>query len=333
NVLSHFSGISNSVAIIIVGVVVTVYSAMGGIRAVTFTDILQSFTFCLALPMVGLMIWSHLYSGSFDLSLALSEPKFDISKVLSFHNPSSLEMIPLFLYFIIPAMYPADFQRVAMGSSISQAKKAWAISACIVLVIKIVISWIPFLIFSVNPNLEKQQLLGFVLDNYAYGWMRILLILGIMAMAMSTADSKMNSSAVLFSNDLCKPFGMDEKYELRAATWFSFVVGAFSIALAITTKDLLDMILFANAFYVPIVFPSLCLMIFGVRIAKAPVLIGMAAGLTFVVIWKYLAISTDPIVFATLVNLVFMLTSHYLLGIGKNLSSLDNGDLLESKKT
>ena len=48
NIVGYFSGISSSVAIVIAGTLVTFYSAFGGIRSVTFTDVLQLLTFCFA---------------------------------------------------------------------------------------------------------------------------------------------------------------------------------------------------------------------------------------------------------------------------------------------
>ena len=57
NLFSYFLHIPNYVAITIAGIVATIYSAFGGIRAVTFTDILQFFSFGIIIPMLGFIIW------------------------------------------------------------------------------------------------------------------------------------------------------------------------------------------------------------------------------------------------------------------------------------
>jgi Na+/proline symporter len=102
-------------------------------------------------------------------------------------------------------MSPAGVQRVLMGSSIHQAKKAFVIAAVLVPLIYLGVAWIPFLIFNVNPNIQPNDLLPYIVDNYTYTGLKGLIIIGVAALAMSTADSCMNSSSVLFSHDLCGP--------------------------------------------------------------------------------------------------------------------------------
>ena len=75
-VISYFSNISPSFLVIICGSVVTAYSCLGGIRAVTFTDIIQFTTFSLAIPIIAIMIWNHLYlDPNFFIMDGFKDPK------------------------------------------------------------------------------------------------------------------------------------------------------------------------------------------------------------------------------------------------------------------
>jgi len=313
NIVGYFSGVRSDVTIIVAGIVVTMYSAMGGIRAVTTTDILQIFTFCFAVPLIGIIIWNQLYFTDFSITTALQSPKFNLQHVLNIGNPEFWQMLPLMFYFTVPTMLPSSFQRISMGSSIAQVKKASIIAAIMFVVIILATAWIPFLIFNVNPGMESSQVLGFIIDNYTYTGLKGLLIIGVLAMAMSTADSNMNISSVLFSHDICSQIKLRVNKELILAKVFSFLLGIGGIMLALTSKDLLSIVLSANSYYMPVVTVPLVFTILGFRSTKLSVLIAMSAGFGTVILWKIFAIETDPIIFGMLANVIFLFGSHYLL--------------------
>ena len=60
SVIAYFWHIPASVTIIGAGMIATIYSAFGGIRAVTFTDVLQFFAFGIILPLLSFVIWNDL---------------------------------------------------------------------------------------------------------------------------------------------------------------------------------------------------------------------------------------------------------------------------------
>ncbi|MDG1436398.1 MAG: ATP-binding protein [Rickettsiaceae bacterium] len=313
NISSYFLGISSTKSIIISAIIVTLYSAFGGIKSVTFTDVIQMGTFGIAVPIIGIMLWNHSYNIGFSFETTALDPKFNLSNVFNVENPKFLQIIPLLLYFCIPGLEPVVCQRILMGSSLKQVKKAFLIAAGLLLAIKLAIAWVPFLIFTINPSLKSSELLGYIIDNYAYTGLKGLLISGIIAMTMSTSDSYINASSILFSNDLCGPLKLGKNKELFLAKAFSLSLGALAIMLALSDRDLLDIILAANSFYIPVVTTPLMMTILGFRSSTKSVLIGMAAGFTTVIIWEYLEIQADGIAFAMFVNLVFLVGSHYLL--------------------
>ena len=58
---------------------------------------------------------------------------------------------------------------------------------------------------------EPYSILNYIIDNYSYSGLKGLIIIGIMAMVMSTADSYISSAAVLFLHDFCEPLGLVKK--------------------------------------------------------------------------------------------------------------------------
>lgn len=315
NLISYFLNVPTTLAIIAAGLVVTIYSAFGGIRSVTFTDLLQFITFGFVIPLVGVLVWNGTYDPNFVWHETFFESKFNISEVLSFDNANLWSIIALFLYFATPSMKPYWFQRVSMGTNIQQVKKAFIISGFVFFFIIVSMAWIPFLIHNTNPDLEPNKILGFIVDTYTYPGLKGLVLVAVAAMAMSTADSNINASSVLCSNDICKPLGIGEGKELLLSRIFALLMGFGAIAFAFSTKDLLSLILLANSFYMPIVTPILFLTILGFRTSTKSILIGMSAGFITAVIWKIsnIKITGGLHIVSLVMNIIFTVGSHYLL--------------------
>ena len=320
NIFAYFLHVPSYIAIIVAGIVATIYSAFGGIRAVTFTDVLQFFAFGIIIPLVGFIIWNQFYYQDFTLVQAASNSKFNISTILNIHNPQLLGLVVMFTYFSIPMLNAAKFQRISMGSNLAQVKKAFMIAGILLILIKLTIVWIPFLLHAMDPSIPSADLLGYIVDNYSYVGLRGLIIVAIIAFAMSTADSFINSATVLFTNDICTAFTKKLKNELFVSRLFSVGLGIGAILFALIETDLLGIVVLANSFLHPIVTPPLLLTIFGFRSSTKSVLIGMMAGLFVSIIWKVLPISFAHvsqkmlgILFAMFCNAFFLMASHYLL--------------------
>lgn len=94
-----FFGIDTFYITVLSAIIVTTYSCMGGIRSVTFTDILQFFTFATIMPLICIAIWSTSALSTTQLLHSLSEnPLFDLKEVLSINNPRFFSL--LFLFFL-----------------------------------------------------------------------------------------------------------------------------------------------------------------------------------------------------------------------------------------
>jgi len=291
-----------------------VYSSFGGIRAVTYTDVIQFITFGFVVPLIGVVLWNHIYNSNILFSEVIKNSNFDYEKVLDIGNPKLWDIIPLILYFIMPSTDPTSFQRISMGRDIYQARKAWFIAAILFGLVTLSICWIPFLLTLLEPGLQHNQVVNYLVDNYTFVGLKGLMIIGIAAMAMSTADSRINAAAVLFANDIGKTFNIKIN-ELVLSKLFSLLLGVFATYLALIKTDLLSIVMTSASFYLPIVTVPLLLAIFGFRSTAKAVLIGMVSGFVTVLYFsvfseKYNIIPGIP---GTLISLVFFIGSHYLM--------------------
>jgi Na+/proline symporter len=307
-------GVSGLWITVFSGIIVIIYSALGGVKAVTYTDIFQYLTFGTFIPIIALVIWNNLKNPSVVMDTLSHNSVFSFTGMVGW-NPRFLGTMALLAFFVVPSMDPAVFQRVAMGRDVKQTKQAFTYAAVPFLLILSSMIWISILLLSSDNSLPPDDLVSYILHQYAYPGLKGLLGTGIVAMAMSTSDSYVNASAVLLSNDIAKPFNIFVKDSVLTARVFAFLGGGLALMLAISEKDLLNLALLPGSFYMPVVTVPLLMAIFGFRSSARAALIGMLAGFTTTLIWKLFLGHTEinSIAPGILANLTGLMGSHYLL--------------------
>ena len=316
SVFNYVLGIPETYGIVISAIIVTAYSAYGGVKSVVFTDIFQFFTFGVLVPLLGIIIWHHT-KGVADINRVLAEPLFNWREFIGLENPSFWKLLSLFLIFAIPDFSPPIFQRIAMGRDIKQVKQAFIISGFLLLAILLGMSWIGFLLYSVDPTLNPDDLINHIISSYAhFGGFEAVVLVGIMAMSMSTADSSLNSSAVLVVHDILHPLNLKPKKELLLLKWITVFLGIGAIFLALSKRGLLDLVLTAQSFYMPAEIP-LILAILGFKTAKESALIGMAAGMCCVLGFMFYGNTAGSLLPAMITSAIFIFVSHYVFGLKK----------------
>jgi Na+/proline symporter/signal transduction histidine kinase/ActR/RegA family two-component response regulator len=311
--LSFLSGIDIKYSLIVCSTIAISYSMFGGVRAVTFTDVLQFIAFIIVIPSILIsMIVNTGIVNDFE------RQKIALNHLMEFSSNSGMHYPTLFIYFLIPGLNPAMFQRLLIGKTTNQIVNAFGIASIVHLLILFMSASIGILLFIYSPNLDTSSLLGVLIENFCDSGLKGLLMAAIIAMAMSTLDSSLNAAAVTFSYDILrKIYLLSPKNEVFVSKIFVFIIGVISTIATLFFQDILKMIVFAYNFYMPVVTVPLILAILGFRSTTRPVLIGMAAGFSTVVFWKMtLQGSTgfDSLIPGMIANLVFFVGSHYLLG-------------------
>ncbi|MDX1916625.1 MAG: sodium:solute symporter family protein, partial [Rickettsiaceae bacterium] len=308
--------VPSAYGVIIGGIIVTLYSTLGGIKAVTFTDIVQFFTFGTIIPTITLFLVTTLDSMDLVTNTLSNNKIFDYKEVFDFTNSKSFYYLFIFLFFAVPAFNPAIFQRISIAKNINQVRKSFIIAAVTCLFLMIMLYWIGILLLSINPKIAPSNVVKHLIFESSYVGLKGLTLAGIMAMLMSTADSYINSTSVLIVHDFCKPLGINlVKNELTFSRIASLLIGIFAIILCLYSTSLLQLIIMTSSFYMPVVTVPFIMSLVGFRSSGKSVLIGMIAGFVTVVIWKifFTQIAIDGLVPGMLANLIFLMASHYIL--------------------
>jgi len=314
----EYLGISSKYGLIIAGCIITLYSSLGGIKSVTLTDVIQFFTFGTIIPIVGFFILSSLNSLESIQAVLSTNKLFDLGEVFDFSQPKAFYYLVLFFYVAIPGFGPPIFQRIAMAKDVFQVRRSFVIAGITCTFITVSICWISILIYVKQPNLASNDIVKYLVFNNAYPELKILILVSVMAMVMSTADSYINSTSVLVVHDILGPLNIkilgDKLIESRL---FSALIGIFSIVLAFREGSLMQMLIGTSSFYMPVVTVPFIMALLGFRSTGKSVLLGMFTGFLTVILWDYVFskpfFNLDSLVPAMISNLVVLLSSHYLL--------------------
>ena len=204
-----------------------------------------------------------------------------------------------------------------MAKNIRQASSSFIISAIVCLLLVLVVCWIGVLMLAIHPNIESNQVVKRIISDYSFivGYKGIVLA-GIMAMVMSTVDSFINSTSVIFVHDFLKPLKVKfVENELISARIMSLLIGTLSLILSLREGSILELVIITYSLYMPIVTVPFITAILGFRSTGKSVLLGMGAGFTTIIVWDYLLqIKTvNSIPFGMIANLIVLMGSHYLL--------------------
>ncbi|PCJ28944.1 MAG: hypothetical protein COA94_03210, partial [Rickettsiales bacterium] len=118
-------------------------------------------------------------------------------------------------------------------------------------------------------------------------------------------------------HDICSIIDIKEENKLKISRIFAIFISVAAVLMALLLKNLIDLILLAANFYLPIVTAPLLLAIAGFRTSERSVLIAMfSAGVT-VIFWKWqlqAITGVDSVLPGMVMHIIALFAAHYLLG-------------------
>lgn len=307
HLLNYFFGIDYTAGILIGVGIVVVYSAFGGIRAVTITDAIQFSVLIVAIPVtftIGLDM-----VGGFQ-GLINSVPPEKISFMPK--TGDEFRFYSLVFVFVLPYMDPAVVQRLLMGKTAKQARTALIVSAVGRLPYYCMVAVLGLVAFVLEPTLKPDLAFPYLVNEILPVGIKGLVVSGVMAVIMSTADSFLHVAGLLLTHDVIKPImgeRLTEQKEFRAARYVTFAIGSLAILAALSNTNIMELNILAYVFWLPAIFVPLVSAILGVTVSVRGFLWSAAFGIGTYLFWKFYLYDytfVDSLLPAVLVNaLVF----------------------------
>ena len=304
-------GVDYMAAMLVSALVIVGYTILGGFRAVTTTDLIQSIVMSLAL--IAVLVYGVGVAGGWDAVVANAQSLPGYLTMLASHNADTNTATSYSLLDIVSTMAWGlgyfGMPHILLRFMAIEDEKKLVLSRRIASVWVIIAMTASIVIGMVGLGMTKAGALEFLSGSTSetlivriaslisqHGVLAAILagliLAGILAATMSTADSQLLAASSSVSEDLVKEvFGV--KMSSKATMWVARVtVIVISIIAVFLARDpnssVFTIVSFAWAGFGATFAPAMLTALFWKRTTKWGVLAGMISGGAMVFIWKYL---------------------------------------------
>jgi SSS family transporter len=252
--LSAVTGLNVFACIIIMGVLSTIYTALGGIEAVIWTDVLQTVVL-LGGAVAAVFIMAGDIEGGFSgmIETGYDKGKFNLAHLHWDWTGSALAVVIIGAIFNSLLPYTSDqavIQRYMTTSDDKAARSAVWLNAFMVIPASLLFFGVGTALYvfylshpaDLEPITNNDQIFAWFIVQEMPAGLAGLVIAGVFAAAMSSLDSSMHSIATALTTDFVRRFKNDKSEEYyfgwaRGLTIFLGLLGTVS-AMAIATMDI-----------------------------------------------------------------------------------------------
>lgn len=257
--LTSFVDIDIQMIILIIGVVTIIYTLMGGMEAVIWTDVMQSVIMIGGVLFVGYLLTDAVFSQpDYLIQKAIDANKFSLGDSSFSLSGRTIWVMIIFGLTENLRNLMADqnyTQKYASVATEREAKKSVWVAMLIYVPLTAIFLYIGTALFSFYEStdhvldaaiIKGDQVFPFFIANELPVGMKGLMIAAILAASMSTIDSALNCSAtVLFEDYYSKYFNKkpSEKKSINFLRLTTVIWGVFGIGFAllmINAKSALD---------------------------------------------------------------------------------------------
>ncbi|AQQ71551.1 Na(+)/glucose symporter [Limihaloglobus sulfuriphilus] len=278
-------------ALLVIAVVTILYTVVGGLKAVIYTDTIQWVILLSGLIFVTIPVTLFKIGGISALTETLPKEYFSLGNItaVKFIN-WMVTIIPIWLIGM------TLYQRMYACKDEKQAKRAWYIAG---------IFEYPIMSFTgvflgmcarvVFPEAEAEMALPMLVRDILPIGVTGIVIASYFSAIMSTADSCLMASSGNFVNDVIERYfikNISAKGSMRLSMLATLIIGATAVIMAAQFEMVLDAILYAYAFMVSGLFVPTLGAYFWKKSSCAGAFAGMISGgvLTLLLLTKTIAL-------------------------------------------
>ena len=293
-------GINRNLALLMVFLVVIVYTVLSGLWGVAVTDVFQGI-----LQTAGLVVLIVI-SLKFAGGICAVEEFYDTEGAVNNLSLFATEMrwYEIAMYIIAFGLFflmndQTNWERIYASKGEKTAKWGFMIPLVITLMMLVMIAYLGVFQRVIFDGAEES---GSILYNFIFNladskWM-ILILVGLIAAIMSSADSFLLASGILISEDIIKRFiikDADDRELIFFTRIFVVVTGAMAFAFAINIDDILYLWLTGIGMTSIILIPGYFLGWFKKGLSTTGVMAGMAAGWIYVLMIAMGLVEPGPV--------------------------------------
>lgn len=310
-ILKVVTGIEIWQGVVIAAVVVTCYTYIGGMWAISITDFIQSII---------------IISGLLVLAVILAQKAGGVSAVLNDVKPGTFRFLPkpefkeIVIYLAAWSVLglgsiPSQdvFQRSMSSNSVNTAVRSCYISAGMYLTVAMIPLFISLCVRHLYPEFvsgDTQLALPAMVLSHAALPVQILFFGSLLSAIMSTTSSAMLAPASIFSENIVRPlFGHRfEDHQFLTITRISVLgFSIISTGIACLFSNIYELVGISSILSLVSLFAPLVFGLYWKRASSGGALLSMVSGIIVWLVAKQLDLSWPSLVPALLVSIVMMI--------------------------
>ena len=240
-VIEYALNYNSTFATILSFLVITIYSAFGGVQSVIRTDVVQFIIFIIVLPIFAIFLLKE--SGG--IHHVFQKKVWEVKNYIV-----PIEYIALFIFNFLPNVSPIMTHRILVGGNEGSNRRTIYFSSLIQIIcifFVIIVSAVAMNKYQgMDSNLVFFQTVESVIQN---NLLHALFAIALLAVILSSADSLVNTGAVIFVVNIIKNRIKDEKDKLVVLRIVTILSGLLGLFIALKIKSLLGVIWFVAQYY------------------------------------------------------------------------------------
>ncbi|MFO8054056.1 MAG: sodium:solute symporter family protein [Bacteroidales bacterium] len=285
-----FDGLGLQEALIVMGTIAVIYTVLGGLKAVIYTDTVQWIILMGGLIFIGIPLGYHAVGGMETIRQTL-QPEF-----LTLTNVRWQTLIK-WLFTILPIWFVGMtlYQRIYASRSEKTARRAWIIAGffeyplmafmgvTLGLFAKVAAQSGLFIEWGYDAGVTTDEEMGLpiLLRNILPVGLMGLMMSAYFSAIMSTADSCMMAASGNLQTDLLNKLfkrKRSRKEILRTSQGLTLIIGVVALLLALKMTNVLDLMLYSYAFMVSGLFVPVLVALYGKNRNSTAAIIAMLGG-------------------------------------------------------
>jgi Na+/proline symporter/signal transduction histidine kinase len=234
-----FLGLDYKWGVILAGGTLILYSAFGGIKSVTITDVIQFAILIVMVPIIASVAINSV--GGVGATFA----QIPASHLRVFDHPDFIECLAIFLLELMPftlLSFPSTVQRFLMAKNTKQISLITTVYAILHFVILLAMMCIAFAAVIKYPDIEPKAVIPTVVNDLLPTGIKGLATVGMLAVIMSTADSFLNTATVF----LMKNFGLGKRMHgknlVLTSRLSTLIIGLLVMYIALMNYSIIDLL-------------------------------------------------------------------------------------------
>ncbi len=315
-VVEQVFGIPLWIAVIVIALIAMGYTSLGGLKTSVMTDALQFAVFSLLMPALFLYLLVRGPGG------VVFTQELTAATTAGFRSTSTIQIIGLAAAFFLGETLIPPYANRALATQSSGASRNSFVLAGVFsfLWFTMMISLGTIARTVVPPQTEGDHVLLDLVRATMPVEGRMLLLIALISVIMSSLDSLLNAGAVVFTQDIARPLAqLSDRRSLTCGRLATVVIAVVAAAAATAVPEIITGLLVCYTIWAPAILPAAVLGLWLKKPRPLAGLLSIITGATTAVGFQLIqyewpdALTVPPILLALSASLAAYLVGHILV--------------------